>query len=477
MQPIDALDTREAEIAKIARSKKDRAALEQHVQEIIEGSAFKGSRRSGQFLKYIVDQSILGNFESLKERVIGMELFSRSPSYDTGADAIVRVTASDVRKRLLQHYGKYGSTSEFQLSLPLGSYIPEITHAAHSEGSLADIPPQIIEPATWPLDPPSAKHLDPARQHEPVAISASQAPLRGVAGSSKPKYTYFAMLLLLVNVALWGVFRNPASRIHPSPITTLPWSALISPSHETTFITSDPGIVHIQEMSGKQVSVSDYANGNYIPESSKLTPDEIRFLRGLTIDHSAAEIDTPIAVRVAQLAQTSSKLIGVRAARSIRLTDLKSDDNFILLGSPRSNPWSALFSDQLDFRFDYDERKQKEIIRNVRPHANEKPIYIPTALGWATGETFGVIALVQNTDQNGQVLLLGGASAEGTEAAAMLATDLPRLSNILRNCGVNPSGPPKHFEILLHLTMMAGSPSRVEVEACHILKGAAEQKP
>ena len=75
-------------------------------------AAFRGSHRSAQFLKHIVEQSIAGRFESLKERAIGIELFGRAPSYDTGEDAIVRVTASDVRKRLLQHYGKYGTTSE-----------------------------------------------------------------------------------------------------------------------------------------------------------------------------------------------------------------------------------------------------------------------------------------------------------------------------------------------------------------------------
>src|ERR1700721_2073088 len=119
-------DTRIAEIAKIAETKGGLASLQQHLKEVIEGDVFKGSHRSGQFLQYIVDQAIAGRFDSLKERVIGMELFGRSASYDTGDDAIVRVTASDVRKRLLQHYGRYGATSGFRISLPSGSYIPEI---------------------------------------------------------------------------------------------------------------------------------------------------------------------------------------------------------------------------------------------------------------------------------------------------------------------------------------------------------------
>src|SRR5260370_4013454 len=108
-------------LAKIAGTEENIALLQQHVKEVIEGEAFKGSHRSGQFLQYIVDQAIVGHFESLKERVIGVELFGRSPSYDTGEDAIVRVTASDVRKRLMRHYGRDGSTPEVHIRLPFWS--------------------------------------------------------------------------------------------------------------------------------------------------------------------------------------------------------------------------------------------------------------------------------------------------------------------------------------------------------------------
>src|SRR6201994_1197521 len=126
MQITAPTDSRTSEIGKILETEKDIELLQQHLKEVIDGLAFKASQRSGQFLKYIVDQAIAGHFESLKERVIGIELFSRSPTYDTGEDAIVRVTASDVRKRLLQHYGKDGAPSEFRITLTPGSYIPEI---------------------------------------------------------------------------------------------------------------------------------------------------------------------------------------------------------------------------------------------------------------------------------------------------------------------------------------------------------------
>jgi hypothetical protein len=125
----------------------------------------------------------------------------------------------------------------------------------------------------------------------------------------------------------------------------------------------------------------------------------------------------------------------------------------------------------LDFRFVFDKSAGSEFIRNLHPRPNEQPVYIPTANGYATGDSYAIIALVKNPDQSGQVLLLAGANSEGTAAAGRVATDLTRLSIELRNCGINPSGPVRHFEMLLHLNTMAGTPSNIDLVACHILPG------
>jgi hypothetical protein len=127
----------------------------------------------------------------------------------------------------------------------------------------------------------------------------------------------------------------------------------------------------------------------------------------------------------------------------------------------------------LDFRFEFDKNSRSEFIRNVHPRPNEKPQYIPTAPGWATGDSYAILALVKNPDQNGQVLLLAGADEEGTGAAGKFATDLPRLSTELRKCGITPSGPLRHFEMLLHLNTMAGTPNNIDLVACHILPDAS----
>jgi hypothetical protein len=464
----DPINAREAEILKLAESREDLSALRRHLQEILESKTFKGSHRSGQFLQYIVEQAIAGRFDSLKERVIGIELFGRSPSYDTGEDAIVRVTASDVRKRLLQFYGENGRSSRFYLSLPLGSYIPEITQPPRTE--LLSTAGIAASPSS-PEQSPTASALDLSHAANGAAVSEAHptAAKHILTGRIPPLWILFAVTVVALNLAGWALFRSHSSKTEVAAASVLPWSTFISSTRLTHLITSDPNIVSVQEITGSELSLSDYANRNYIPQPQKLTPEELRLVHIILWgDNSAAAIDPPITLRIAALAQASSIRIDARAARSIQLSDLKTDDNFIFLGSPRSNPWSAMFTDQLDFRFDYDKASGQEIIQNVRPRAHELVTYVPTAQGWATGRSFAIVAFLHNPDENGHVLLLAGANGEGTQAAGKLATDLPRLSAALTQCGIQP-GMLQQFEILLGLNTMAGSPNDVSILACHIL--------
>jgi hypothetical protein len=476
MQSLNPIDEREAQIVRISQSKKDLAALLQHLKEIVEGPAFKGSHRSAQFLKYIVEQSVAGKFDLLKERMIGVELFGRSPSYDTGEDAIVRVTASDVRKRLLQHYGRNGTSCDFRLHLPSGSYIPEIVHDWDSDVGYPDATAhhhQVeIKAHDLILDREDAPAAQTQQASDAIPSPVPHLDTAPVQSSRKRQWLLLGVALVILNIAFWGISWSRSSRTVTTLDPVLPWSAFFSSPHVTHLITSDPNIVVIQEITGSRLTVSDYANHEYILEPNKLTPEEIRLChRILWGDDSAAAIDPPITASIAALASASSKRIDVRPARGIQLADLKTDDNFIFLGSPRSNPWSALFSNELDFRFVFDNATNQEIIQNAHPRKGELSAYVPTAMGWATGQSFAIVGFVQNLDQNGQVLLLAGANGEGTEAAGRLVTDPDRLANALHGCGIHPGGPLKHFEILLRLSTMAGSPTNVNVIACHALPG------
>lgn len=465
------IDLREAEISKLTESQEDLAALRLHLQEIIRSKPFKGSHRSGQFLQYIVQQAIAGRFTSLKERVIGIEVFGRLPSYDTGEDAIVRVTASDVRRRLVKFYdicSEAGRSHQFHLSLPPGSYVPEFTRLRNT-----NINPRLSIDKSDSLLFGQHSGTRAAQPHLVLRDnSESQLQPRDEvrpSGNQSPGIVIvFAALFVVVNLLVWGLIWTYPLKREMSTVNVAPWSMLIGSSRVTHLITSDPNIVFVQATTGSEISLSDYANHRYIPDSNTLTPERLRLVHTfLWGDNSAAAIDPPMALRIGAILQGSTK-IDARAARSIQLSDLKSDDNFIFLGSPRSNPWTALFNPQLDFRFVFDKATGQEELQNLHPRKGELSTYVPTAHGWTTGRSYAIIAFIHNPDQNGHVLLIAGANGEGTEAAGKLATDLPRLVTALNRCGAQQAKL-KDFELLLGLNALAGSPNDVDILACHLL--------
>ncbi len=95
-----------------------------HLKEIIASRAFAGSKRAQDFLQLIVEHALAGRFDCLRERMIGAEMFGRPIDYDTANDAVVRVKATEVRRKLAQYYQESEKKSAVRIELPIGSYVP-----------------------------------------------------------------------------------------------------------------------------------------------------------------------------------------------------------------------------------------------------------------------------------------------------------------------------------------------------------------
>ncbi len=100
-------------------------AIRAQLERMLGNPHFHHSRRFPSFLRYVVEQTLAGQTDPLKERTIGSEVFGKDPDYDTALDPIVRVTAAEIRKRIAQYYQEPGHRNELQISLPSGSYVPQ----------------------------------------------------------------------------------------------------------------------------------------------------------------------------------------------------------------------------------------------------------------------------------------------------------------------------------------------------------------
>lgn len=102
------------------------------LERILASSSFRFSKRHPRFLRYIVERTIAGEADQIKERTLGIAVFDRAPDYDVSTDSIVRVAAGEIRKRLAQYYQGEGREGEIVFELPPGSYVPLI----HSPSTL-----------------------------------------------------------------------------------------------------------------------------------------------------------------------------------------------------------------------------------------------------------------------------------------------------------------------------------------------------
>src|SRR5215510_16116020 len=95
------------------------------LDRVLASPVFRTSRRCQKLLRSITEHTVMGDVERLKERALGVEVFSRPPDYDTSQDPIVRASAAEVRKKLAQYYQESSHESDTRIELPPGSYLAE----------------------------------------------------------------------------------------------------------------------------------------------------------------------------------------------------------------------------------------------------------------------------------------------------------------------------------------------------------------
>jgi serine/threonine-protein kinase len=98
--------------------------VRQQLSRILSSKTFSQVERLKRFVSFIVGETISGRGGDLKEYVIGVQVFSKEPSFDPRTDPIVRVQARRLRTRLARYYRDEGNTDELIIDLPKGGYAP-----------------------------------------------------------------------------------------------------------------------------------------------------------------------------------------------------------------------------------------------------------------------------------------------------------------------------------------------------------------
>ena len=136
-------------------SQEDKEAVLRQTERLVSSIHFRNSRRYTDLLRFVVEKTLAGQSEILKERTLGVEVFQREPTFNTAGDSIVRVAAAEVRKRIAQYYQEEGRERELRIDLPSGSYVAHFLRPHPPTPNPSPVM-EAVQPAA-PAEPPFAE--------------------------------------------------------------------------------------------------------------------------------------------------------------------------------------------------------------------------------------------------------------------------------------------------------------------------------
>ena len=100
------------------------AAVRAQLERIVGSADFAQSERMKSFLRFVVEETLAGRGERLKEYTIATDVFGRDESFDPQTNTVVRVEAGRLRRRIERFYLTEGREDAVRIDLPKGSYVP-----------------------------------------------------------------------------------------------------------------------------------------------------------------------------------------------------------------------------------------------------------------------------------------------------------------------------------------------------------------
>jgi TolB-like protein/Flp pilus assembly protein TadD len=252
----------------------DRSRTEQvrdHLKEVLHSHEFASSQRAQEFLTLLVERALAGEFDLLRERMIGAELFQRPVGYDTANDPVVRVKATEVRKKLTRYYLERTGKPGVRIDLPSGTYVPRF----------------LFEPENMPADHPLHAEGDSGQQSWAIGHREGEPP--GDTGhfaseqKTKSRWFRFATAALAIGVfssAAYMGFRawrsNSLARTSIHSIAIMPFDNVSGDPRQDYFadgmteeLIADLGRVSSLHVISKTSSMSYKGTKKTLPEIAK----------------------------------------------------------------------------------------------------------------------------------------------------------------------------------------------------------------
>jgi hypothetical protein len=401
-------------------SDEERAAIQEQVGRLLADSHFSQSRRFPSFLRYVVEKTLAGQEDALKERTLGVEIFGRRADYDTASDPIVRVTAAEIRKRIAQYYQDPGHESELRVSLPSGSYIPQFhwPETAKQNGG--------AQSAIIPLTP--ALVVD-----EPIKEEPQRA--------GRPRWLWPATALVVALLCVGAAFLWESAQ--RSPLNFF-WGPVINSNEPVLFCVAD-------QSEYSAISLRDAED----PTRQTLLKDN---LTAIVID------DLNPIIRLAGLLQSSGKKYSLKGEGATDLTDLRNGPT-IFVGA-FDNAWTLRLTKPLRYHFANNaDMTEFRIVDSTDPG---RPRWVIDRLQQMTTNDyrdFAIVARFTDSTTGKLAIVAAGVGRGGTRVAGEFLTEPANLAQLERAAA--REGNKKNMEVVLSTQIIDGQPGTPKVEASY----------
>jgi hypothetical protein len=445
--------------------------IRQHLDTVLAGEEFCSSRRSSELLRHIVERALTGDVESLKERLLGMDIFHRRSDYNTSSDAIVRVTASDVRRRLANFYSEH-SVQPMRISLPLGSYVPDFipltahevssrkANLEHTTAKLSNIS-DTVHIASEPTNSPAEtgkRHL--FRITRPVALVLCIGMvlalgagwwLRGVThgrGFSQDDHSYSFYNDLLGPIGAKSKDETEIVLTNPHVLLYLGLNNAGPPLGDNL---KDVPVPQAMASVLNQTANDNQANfpfHHFFVDSTNYT--------GLG--------EATAAFGLARLLQATGRSAHLSAARFLNW-DAARQEQLVILGAPHESAFVQSTLSAANFTIGYNS------IHNAHPLPGEQVDYSKSADGGAI-EDYGLIWMTKSPSGT-RILILAGLSSPGTAGVGEFFCDPERMEPIYKQLRAesNTGAFPESWQVLLRIEAREYVPIKVSPVAVRITEG------
>jgi hypothetical protein len=414
------------------------------------------------FLVYVCEQALHQDGAGLHEQEIGAAVFGRPPGYDTSIDNIVRVNATELRKRLEHYFAEEGAAEEIILEIQRGNYAPVFRRRSLVEGRVERRAANLTPEATS-LPQPSAP-ATAAPQDEPAPEQdLHPAPEKPTGKRRLVLWQAACATLLIACLALAWQNRQLTVQSQPwkrSPALRALWSNFFDSSNEADLLLADTSFTLAEDMMQRTISLTDYLNYNYkqFAESPSLPEATRRDLRMVLERNNGSIADFRVGQQI--LALDPGRLT-LSFAREFT-PDAAKHNSLVIVGARQSNPWEGLFAGKLNFDIEYDPATERPWVVNHAPRPGEFATYPNAASHDTPGTSYAVIAYLPDLSGKGRVLLVEGCDSQATGAAGDFVTNEDSLALLEQKF---PSQPLPYFEVLLRTVQLSGTPMRGEVIA------------